>query len=112
LPGLAVSVDRPVADDPRVEEVQALLARPRNRPIRVSDEHRLTLVDSNLRWTNLNLERHYVLLNGSLSRSTVSFLASATKREKLCAGNPEKSNRSTEVFAFLAPNLVQAAERT
>jgi hypothetical protein len=50
-----------------------------------------------------------VLLNGSLSRSTVSFLASATKREKLCAGNPEKSNRSTEVFAYLAPNLVQAA---
>ncbi|MFZ3240859.1 MAG: hypothetical protein WA196_10650, partial [Pseudolabrys sp.] len=50
-----------------------------------------------------------MLLNGSLSRSTVSFLASATKREKLCAGNPEKSNRSTEVFAFLAPNLVQAA---
>jgi hypothetical protein len=47
-----------------------------------------------------------VLLNGSLSRSTVSFLASATKREKLCAGNPEKSKRSTEVFKDKVAALV------
>jgi hypothetical protein len=36
-------------------------------------------MNGNLGWANLNLERHYVLLNGSLSRSTVSLLASAIK---------------------------------
>src|SRR5262249_61552265 len=84
LPGLPVSVDRPIADYPRVEEVQALFARPPNGPIRVSYEHCLALMDGNLGWTDLNLERHNVLLNGSLSRSAVSFLTSATKREIPC----------------------------
>jgi hypothetical protein len=34
----------------------AARAQPSGRPARV-DEHRLTLVDGNLRWTNLNLAK-------------------------------------------------------
>ena len=62
LPRLAVGVNRPTADNPRVEEVQALVARPSDPPVRLADEHGLPLVDGNLRWTNLNLERHDVRL--------------------------------------------------
>ena len=62
LPRFAVGVDRPTADNPRVEEVEALVARPIDLPVRLADEHGLALVDGNLRWTNLNLERHDVRL--------------------------------------------------
>jgi hypothetical protein len=62
LPQLAVGVNRPVADNPRVEKVQALLARPVDLPVMLADEHRLALVDGNLWWANLNLECHDVVL--------------------------------------------------
>jgi hypothetical protein len=60
LPRFAVGVDGPTTHNPRVEEVQTLVARPIDLPVRLADEHGLTLVDGNLRWTNLNLERHGV----------------------------------------------------
>src|SRR6266446_8124560 len=58
LPRFAVCVDRPVADNPRVEKIEALLARPADLPVRLADEHRLTLVDRDLGRTNVNLECH------------------------------------------------------
>ncbi len=62
LPRFAVGVNRPATHNPRVKEVQTLVARPVDPPVRLADEHRLALVDGNLRWTNLNLERHGVRL--------------------------------------------------
>ena len=41
VPGLAVGVDRPAADHARVEEVQALVARPVDLAVRFGDQHRL-----------------------------------------------------------------------
>src|SRR5262249_31374794 len=58
VPGLALGIDRPVADNPGVEKVKALLARPVDLPVRLADEHRLTLMDGDLRWANVNLECH------------------------------------------------------
>src|SRR5262249_47547012 len=62
LPRFAVGKNRPVADYPRVEKVKALLARPVDVPVRLADEHRLTLMDSDLWGTDLNLECHGVVL--------------------------------------------------
>src|SRR5499433_2113434 len=62
LPVFAVGIDRPVADNPRVEKVKALLARPVDLPVRLADEHRLTLMDGDLGWANVNLECHSVVL--------------------------------------------------
>src|ERR1700745_4145165 len=62
LPRCAVGIDRPVADNPRVEKVKALLARPVDLPVRLADEHRLTLMDGDLRWANVNLEYHGIVL--------------------------------------------------
>src|SRR6266478_1712562 len=62
LPRFAVGIDRPVADNPRVEKVKALLARPVDLPVRLADEHRLTLMDGDLRWANVNLEYHGIVL--------------------------------------------------
>src|ERR1700757_1920544 len=67
LPRFAVGINRPVADNSRVKKVQALLARPVDLPVRLADEHRLTLVDGDLGWTDLNLERHRVLLITALT---------------------------------------------
>jgi hypothetical protein len=39
-----------------------VVARPIDPPVRLADEHRLALVDGNLWWTNLNLERNDVRL--------------------------------------------------
>src|SRR5262249_18323339 len=64
LPRLAVGIDRPVADNPGVEKVKALLARPVDLPVRLADEHRLTLMDGDLRWANVNLECHGVRPHG------------------------------------------------
>src|SRR5262249_42952678 len=87
LPGLAVSVDRPVADDPRVKEVQTLLTRPRDCPVRVGDEHCLALMNGNLGRPNLNLKCHYVLLNGSLFAFAgfVSGISSQARKTVLSA---------------------------
>src|SRR5262245_8095895 len=62
LPRFVVAKDRPVADNPLVEKVKALLARPVDLPVRLVDEHRLTLMDGDLGWANVNLECHSVVL--------------------------------------------------
>ena len=86
LPRFAVGVNRPTADDPRVEEVQTLLARPSDLPVRLADEHRLTLVDGNLRWTNVNLERHDVRLTVAFG-AIRSSPARAVARDRYRAGS-------------------------
>src|SRR5262249_42774623 len=64
-------------DDSRIEKVETLIARPVDLPVRFSDEHRLALVDGNLRGANLNLERHRALLRlysaRCLSRTRLGF---------------------------------------
>ena len=86
LPRFAVGVNRPTADNPRVEEVQTLVARPIDLPVRLADEHRLTLVDGNLRWTNLNLERHDVRLMVAFD-ATWSSPARAVAQDRYRAGS-------------------------
>src|SRR5262245_16816690 len=61
IPGLAIGVDGPTADDARVEEVEALLARPVDLPIWLAHQHRLSLMDGDLVRTDLDLERHKAL---------------------------------------------------
>src|SRR5262249_25801355 len=63
LPVFAVGIDRPVADNPRVEKVKALLARPVDLPVRLADAHRLTLMDGDLWWASVNLESPSVVLS-------------------------------------------------
>src|SRR5262249_57227964 len=58
IPGFAVSVNGPTADDPRIKEIKPLLARPVDLPVRFSDQHCLALVDRDLVRTDLDLEWH------------------------------------------------------
>src|SRR6266404_2492998 len=51
----------PAADNPRIEEIKALFARPIDLPVLLADQHRLALVDGDLRWADLDLDRHAVL---------------------------------------------------
>src|SRR5262249_58592518 len=64
IPGFAVSVNGPTADDPRIKEIKPLLARPVDLPVRFSDQHCLALVDRDLVRTDLNLEWHDVYSSG------------------------------------------------
>src|SRR5438046_8202802 len=66
LPRFAIGVNRPVADNPGIEKVKALLARPIDPSVWFADEHRLTLVDGDLARANVNLECH----DGVLARAT------------------------------------------
>ena len=75
LPRLAVGVNRPTADDPRIKKVKTLFARPIDLPVRLADEDRLALMDGDLRWTNLNLERHHVLLTATLSAAAAAIMS-------------------------------------
>src|ERR1700730_6050189 len=61
FPRFAVGIDRPAADKARIEEIQALFARPIDLPVLLADQHRLALMDGDLRWADLNLDRHEVL---------------------------------------------------
>src|SRR5215472_8910451 len=61
FPGFAVGGDGPTADHPRIEEVETLFARPVDLPVLFTDQHRLALVDGDLRWADLNLDRHAAL---------------------------------------------------
>ena len=63
LPGFAIGIDPPTADDARVEEVETLFARPADLPVLLADQHRLALVDGDLRWADLDLERHNLFLH-------------------------------------------------
>ncbi len=58
VPSHAVGVDRPGADHPRVEEIQAHRRRPSDLPVRLGDQHRVARVDGKLRRADLDLERH------------------------------------------------------
>src|SRR5262249_25461504 len=58
LPRFAIGVNCPVADNSRVEKVEALLARPADLPVWLADEHRLTLVDGDLWRADMNFKRH------------------------------------------------------
>ena len=62
VPRLAVGVHAPAADHPRVEEIQAVVAGPVDLAVRFRDQHRLSLVDGDLRRTDLDLERHCELV--------------------------------------------------
>jgi hypothetical protein len=62
LPRFAVGIDPPTAYDACVEEVETLFARPVDLPVLLADQHRLALMDGDLRWTDLDLERHNLLL--------------------------------------------------
>src|SRR5207248_8692855 len=58
FPRFAIGINGPTADDARVEEVEALFARPVDLPVLLADQHRLALVDGDLGWADLDLERH------------------------------------------------------
>jgi hypothetical protein len=57
-PGLAICVNGPTADDPRIIEIETLLARPVDLTVRLADQHGLTVVDRDLVRADLNLEWH------------------------------------------------------
>ena len=56
IPAFAVGIDRPGADDPGVAEIQPALAGPVHLPIRLGHQHRLPLMNGDLRRADLNLE--------------------------------------------------------
>ena len=55
-PRLAIRVDGPTADHPRIIEIETPLARPVDLTVRLADQQRLTVVDRDLLRTDLNLE--------------------------------------------------------
>jgi hypothetical protein len=57
-PRLAIGVNSPTADHPRIIEIETLLARPIDLTVRIADQQRLTVVDRCLVRTDLNLEWH------------------------------------------------------
>jgi hypothetical protein len=58
IPGFTIGVDGPTADDACVKKIESLLAWPPDLPVWFSDQNGLALVDRDLVWTDLNLERH------------------------------------------------------
>src|SRR5262249_10597167 len=61
FPRLAIGINGPAADDPRIEEIEALFARPIDLTVLFGDQHRLALVDRDLRRADLDLDRHELL---------------------------------------------------
>ena len=61
VPRLAVGIDRPGADHPGVAEIQPAFAGPVHLPVGLGHQHRLPLMDGDLRGADLNLERHVEL---------------------------------------------------
>src|SRR5215475_5096254 len=92
-PRFAVSVDGPTADDPCVKEVESLLARPVDLPVRFRDQHCLALVDRDLVRTDLNLERHDLFpWLWSLRPLPILPRASAHRARANRCGRAEQSN--------------------
>jgi hypothetical protein len=58
LPGFAVCIYGPTADNARIEEIETLRARPVDLPGLLADQHRLALVYGDLRWADLYPEWH------------------------------------------------------
>src|SRR6185437_8397605 len=79
VPGLTIGVDGPAADDPCVEEIESLFSRPVDLCVGLGDQHRLSLVDRDLMRTDLNLEWHRVLPNGSRYTLTATTNSTASK---------------------------------
>ena len=61
VPLFAIRIDRPGADHPGVAEIKPACAGPDHLPVGVGHQHRLTLMDGDLRRADLNLERHVEL---------------------------------------------------
>jgi hypothetical protein len=61
LPRLAIGIDGPTAEDARIAEIEAFFAGPFDLAVGLADQHRLALVDGDLLWTDLHLERHMAL---------------------------------------------------
>ena len=53
LPWFAVSINLPAADQPRIEEIETRIAWPVNLAVMSSDNDAVTLIDHELRWTDL-----------------------------------------------------------
>src|SRR5262245_27735871 len=83
IPRFAIGVDGPAADDPRVKEIEALVARPVDLPVWLADQHGLALMDGDLMRTDLNLEWHRIFrfalerARGSRATATINSMASA-----------------------------------
>ncbi|TPV99228.1 MAG: hypothetical protein USCAAHI_01326 [Beijerinckiaceae bacterium] len=58
LPRFSIGVDGPTADNARIEEVKAPFTWPIDLSVGITDQDGLALVDGDLRWTDLNHERH------------------------------------------------------
>ena len=58
VPRLAIGIDRPGADHPGVTKIQPAVAGPVHLPVGLGQQHRLPLMDGDLRRADLNLERH------------------------------------------------------
>ena len=58
IPWLPIRVHGPTADYPGVVKVQTLMARPLNLPVRLAEQHGVTLMNRKLCWTNSDLNRH------------------------------------------------------
>src|SRR5262249_11810917 len=60
IPRRAVGIDCPGTDHTGVTEIQPTVAGPVHLPVRLRHQHRLSLMDGDLRGANLNLERHFI----------------------------------------------------
>src|SRR5262245_21130976 len=61
VPGDAIGINCPAAEDASVEEEEAAVARPGDLGIELGHQHRLALVNGDLRRTDLYFERHGAL---------------------------------------------------
>src|ERR1700730_17886439 len=66
VPRFAIGVDRPSADHSGVAEIQPACALPIHLAAGLGYQHCLTLMDCDLRWADLNLERHVLTPIGQI----------------------------------------------
>src|SRR6202045_5205509 len=75
FPRFSISVDGPTADNARIEEVESPFAWPIDLSVGVTDQDGLALVDRDLRWAYLNLERRENVPGWVSSKKLVSVPA-------------------------------------
>ena len=81
VPRLAVGIDRPGADHPGVTKIQPTVAGPVHLPVGLRQQHRLCLMDGDLRRADLNLERHpRVPFDGDRTRTPCASRAANINR--------------------------------
>src|SRR5262249_39360557 len=101
LPGFAVGIYGPTADNACIEEIETLLARPVDLPAVLGDQHRLALMYGDLRWANLDFEWH----------STPPYSCSPPALRGQRSGTPNIAERccsvkrATRVTALHEPDL-------